>query len=150
MKKMLMIVALLSTVLLACKKDKDEDRGDDGLRYFEVGRTYPSAVWQDTSFIVATRDPVLIAEIETQLNLPVRSRRIVNGALVPGDGGYNRNATHSFQWHFKEDDWKLIDMVVEIYDGLPYTDVDKNNDYWMNTMKRFSPWSSYIKREIKR
>jgi hypothetical protein len=146
MKKMLMIIVVASTGLFACRKNQDEAK----LRYFEVGLGSETGGWQDTAFIVATRNATLIAEIEAQLALPVKSRRIVNGALAPGDGGYNRNASHAFKWHFKEDDWQLADMSIEIYDGKPHNDLDLNYDYWMNTVKRFSPWSGYVKREVNR
>ena len=133
------------TALFACKKDND-----DSLRYFEVGRSDMISEWRDTSFIVATSDPGLITEIAAQLQLPVGQRKIVNGALEPGNGGYNVNASYELKWHFKEVDWRLGDVSAEIYDGRPYTDIDLNTDYWMDTIKRFSPWRYYIKREIQR
>jgi len=143
MKKLAIVFML--TALFACKKDND-----DSLRYFEVGRSDIISEWRDTSFVVATSDPALLTEIAAQLQLPVDQRKIVNGALEPGYGGYNVNASHEFKWHFKEDDWKLGDVSAEIYDGRPYTDIDLNTDYWMDTIKRFSPWKYYIKREIQR
>ena len=80
--------------------------------------------------------------------MPVEQRRLVVGALVEGSGRYNHNASHEFKWHFKEDDWNLADMTIEIYDGKPYTDVDLEFSYWLNTVKRFGAWGSYIKRKV--
>ena len=82
----------------------------------------------------------MLQKIEAQLALPVDDRQIVLGNLVAGSGGYNKNATHEFKWHIKEDDWQLVDMTIEIYDGRPYSDVDLHYNYWMQTVKRFSPW----------
>ena len=128
----------------ACKKTASPP-----LRFFEVGLDNNSADWRDTSFIVATADTQLLTQIEAQLNLPVEQRKkIVLGKLVKGSGGYNKNATHTFKWHFKEDDWGLADFSIEIYDGRPYNDVDLSLTYWLETVERFSPWSSYIKKEI--
>jgi hypothetical protein len=144
MKKLLMLTMFVAVASSACKKDNDND-----LRYYEVAASASDNEWRDSSFVVATSDPGLITEIEAQLQLPVAERKIVNGALVRGNGGYNKNAGHSFKWHFREDDWHLTDMSAEIFDGRAYTDVDVNIGYWLDTVKRFSPWSSYIKREIR-
>ena len=121
---------------------------EDGYSYFEVGFDTPNADWRDTAFIVRTKNADLIQRANAQLNLPIPERQIVFGKLVPGDGGYNKNATHAFKWHFKEEEWDLVDIVAEIYDGKPYTDVDKNYAYWMDTMTRFGAWSSYIKKQL--
>lgn len=146
-------VAFLLLLAFSCKKDNDPTPVH--YRYYEVGLhgagQEPGWKWQDTTFVVAVADTntTLIAEINTQLQLPVAQRnKFVAGTLVAGDGGYNRNISHRFKWHFKEDDWNLVEVTIELTDGLPYTDVDVNNSYWMEKVKRFSPWVSYIKKEI--
>jgi hypothetical protein len=138
---------------MACSNDPSPS---PALRYYEVGLSdfrdekNPDGTddWRDTSFIVATANQQLINKITEQLALPVAQRQIVNGALVAGSGGYNRNGSHNFKWHFKEDDWHLTDMSAELLDGRPYSDVDNNTAYWQDTVKRFSPWHSYIKKEV--
>ena len=134
----------LLIMIYSCKKDS----GHSPLHYYEVGFKSNTADWRDSSFIVATTNDSLISEIETQLSLPVSQRKIVTGQLIPGNGGYNKNASYEFKWRFKEDNWELTEISAEIYDGRPYSDVDTDTDYWLNTVKRFAPWSSYIKREI--
>ena len=119
------------------------------LRYFEVGVVDTPVDWRDSSFIIATSDPHMITQALDQLSLPIAQRKILNGALAKGNAGYNKNSTHSFQWHFKENDWHFTDFSIEIYDGRPYSDLDLSPRYWLDTVKRFSPWNSYIKREIK-
>lgn len=151
MLRLCVLFVLLFT--MACSNDPSPG---PALRYYEVGLTYFTdektsdeiVDWRDTSFVVATANPQLISKITEQLALPVAQRQIVNGALVAGNGGYNRNGSHNFKWHFKEDDWHLTDMSAEALDGRPYSDVDVNTAYWLDTVKRFSPWHSYIKKEV--
>jgi hypothetical protein len=138
------IFFFLILAALSCKKDLIPGN----FRYYEVGIHGTAIDWRDTSFIVATADTVLISQLQMQLSLPVHQRKILTGELVSGSGGYNRNASHVFKWHFKEDNWQLTDLSAEIYDGRPYSDVDIDPGYWLNTMKRFAPWGSYIKKEI--
>lgn len=143
MKKALVFVSALIIFLISCSKKNDKP-----LRYFEVGISSQQENWRDTSFVVATSNEQLLAKIAEQLMKPIAQRQIVTGELVKGNGGYNKNASHSFGWRFKEDNWSLTDMSIEIYDGRAYSDLDLYPDYWFNQMKRFAPWSSYIKREI--
>lgn len=141
---MLCITFVLLFMLYSCKKESDAPE----MHYYEVGVKGDAAEWRDSSFIIATSDKNLVAQIETQLLLPVAQRQIVNGQLVAGNGEYNKNASHQFKWHFNENDWDLADFSIEIYDGRPYSDLDLDTDYWLNTVKRFAPWGSYIKKEI--
>ena len=142
----LFIIGFSVLAVTACKKDKNPQ--DDPYQYYEVGFKSPSANWRDTAFVVRTLDQALMQEIDAQLLLPVANRKLVVGLLVAGSGGYNKNASHEFKWHFKEDDWKLADVTIEIYDGKPFTDVDQDISYWLNTVKRFGAWGSYIKRKL--
>lgn len=141
---MICIIFVLLVMLYSCKKESKLPR----LHYYEVGLDVTAADWRDTSFIIATRNPALVAQIAAQLQLPKPQRKIVNGALLPGNNGYNKNSTHSFNWHFNETDWQLADVSAEIFDGRPYSDLHADTDYWLDTVKRFAPWGSYIKREI--
>ena len=143
MKAGLVFIAAFSLLIASCNKDKRES-----LRYFEVGINGTPVDWRDSSFVVATANPELINKITEQLKKPIFSRQIVMGELASGNGGYNKNAGHDFNWHFIENKWELVDVSAEIYDGRAYSDVHKDPDYWLVQMKRFSPWGSYIKREI--
>jgi hypothetical protein len=142
MKWILMLAMALSVITSCNKKD------DGPLRYFEVGIDSNPSDWRDTLFVVATRNRQLITEAEAELNKPVNQRKIVTGKLIKGSGGYNKNADHTFNWHFDEKDWQLADITAEVMDGLPYTDVHVHHDYWIDTVKRFGSWGSYIKREV--
>ena len=143
MKAVLVFIAAFSLLIASCSKDKEKS-----FRYFEVGINGSPEDWRDSSFIVATADPQMINKIIEQLKKPVAARQIVMGELASGNGGYNKNAGHDFNWHFIENKWELVDVSAEIYDGRAYSDVHKDPDYWLGQMKRFSPWGSYIKREI--
>ena len=142
----LLIPLFVFMLLVSCKKDKNPS--DTIYTYYEVGLGANSPDWRDSSFIVRTSNQQLIQQIETELALPISQRKLVVGALVAGSGGYNKNASHEFAWHFKEDDWALTDFTIEIYDGRPYSDIDTDLSYWLNTVKRYGAWSSYIKRKL--
>lgn len=138
-------IVFACTLFFSCKKEKSTD---EEYTYYEVGFKRVDADWRDTAFIVRTKDPQLIQQVEAQLVLPVENRKIVTGKLIAGSGGYNKNASHVFGWHFKENDWQLTELTIEIYDGKPYTDVDKDISYWLNTVQRYGSWGSYIKRKL--
>jgi hypothetical protein len=141
---MICIIFLMIVMMYSCKKES----APAPLHYYEVGFKNETTDWRDSSFVVATSDTALISKIQAQLALPVAQRQLVSGRLIAGNGGYNKNSTHFFKWRLKENDWDLADVSIEISDGRPYNDVDINLSYWLNTVKRFSPWGSYIKKEI--
>jgi hypothetical protein len=141
------LLFILGAAIVSCKKPGDDDLKDTKT-YYEVGFKNPRTEWRDTSFIVATSDPQMIQAAEAQLVLPVAERQIVFGKLQAGNGGYNRNGSHLFKWHFKEDEWSFVDVTVEIYDGRSYSDVDSDTAYWLNTMTRYGSWDSYLRRKV--
>jgi hypothetical protein len=149
MTRLLVSMSLLLIMISSCKKEA-EFNPDPEWRFFEVAiRNANPENWRDSAFVVATKDPALLQKIEEQLALPEADRKkIVAGKLASGNGGYNKNATHNFKWRIQEDDWDIVDLTIELSDGRPYSDVDKNYDYWMKSVKRFTPWGSYIKKEI--
>lgn len=140
----IVLICFSVLVISSCKKENTLDN----FTYYEVGFTGSPTDWRDTTFIVRTSDPQLIQQIDAQLFLSSSERKLVVGTLAAGNGGYNKNATHEFKWHFKEDDWHLADITIEIYDGRPYSDVDVNLQYWLDTVKRFGSWGSYINRKL--
>lgn len=145
MKAILILLSALVVISSSCSKDDEKS-----YRYFEVGFNGTAEDWRDSAFVVATADLLLVNKVLEQLQKPVSARQILMGKIISGNGGYNKNATHNFTWHYKEDEWELVDVSAEIYDGRPYSDLDKDPDYWLGTLKRFSPWGSYIRKKILR
>ena len=131
-------------LFICCHKNNN----NTNWHYYEVGTKTTDSNWRDTSFIVATSNPQLIQEVNAELQKSIDQRRIVLGNLRPGSGGYNHNDRYWFRWHFQENTWQLTDVSAELYDGKPYTDVDRHLRYWIDTVGRFSPWNSYIKKEL--
>jgi len=139
---------LLFTFVLIIYGCKKTDPKPSPLHYYEVGFRTGTADWRDSLFIIATADTGIISQVAAQLALPVSQRKMVKGPLVNGSGGYNKNAGHEFKWHLEEDQITFVEISAEIYDGRPFSDVDSNMDYWLNTMKLFGPWNSYVKKQI--
>lgn len=123
------------------------------MHYFEVAAkpvfTQPPFMqWRDTGFVVAASDPALLAEITADLNKPIAERRHVSGSLAPGNGGFNRVGDFWYSWHIAPNAWALAEISIELCDGRPFSDVEQDTAYWINTVGQFCPWSSYIKGEI--
>jgi len=121
-------------------------------RCFEVKKTNISVNddWRDSSFIVCTDDPAVLADVDNELLLPFSQRqKIVSGNISASNGGYNSNATHDFLWHFKTSYWTLTGSAIELCDGLAYSHVDANIAYWLDTVGSFCPWYYRVNEEVK-
>jgi Secretion system C-terminal sorting domain len=118
-------------------------------RYFEFTfRPYIAPNWRDSSFIVATANQSVIDSVLVDIAKPLIERRHINGFIASGNGGYNKNASHNFLWHFVENQWDLQPISIEVCDGKPYTDIDLDTTYWLGTLKIFCPWGSKPSKEI--
>jgi hypothetical protein len=93
MRAVIIFIAAFGLLIASCNKDEEKS-----LRYFEVGINSTPDDWRDSSFVVATADRQLINKIAEQLKKPVADRQIVMGELASGNGGYNKNAGHDFNW----------------------------------------------------
>jgi hypothetical protein len=119
------------------------------LRYFEFSVPDAYNEWRDTSFVVATRNPAVIALVESELQkLPIDRTLFFSGRLVMGSNGYNKNGSYEFPWHVDENDWNLTPIAIELCDGGPYTDISLNLDYWINTVKQYCGWQTRVRREV--
>ncbi|SNR58370.1 Por secretion system C-terminal sorting domain-containing protein [Lutibacter agarilyticus] len=117
-------------------------------RYFEFSTNCGSGNWQDTTFIAATSNQVLIDTVLANIAKPFNQRKFINGNIDYGNGGYNHNASHWFLWHFIPNEWDLTEMAIEVCDGCPYTDVDADTAYWVGIIGQFCPWSSRPVKEV--
>lgn len=92
------------------------------------------------SFRILLRDP---AQLEEARRLIARKeRKVVSGALARGDGGFNTG----YSWHMVPESVHFADVTIELCDGRP-SDVEKDLDYWVDTVRQFCPWSSRLVRE---
>ncbi len=117
-------------------------------RYFEFRVACGHGNWQDTSFIAAASDTALINSVLTELSKPLEERRFINGPIAYNNGGHNKNADHTFLWHFIPDQWELTDLAVEVCSGCPFSDLDRDTTYWVGQLGYFCPWSSLPVREV--
>lgn len=117
-------------------------------RYFQFNLFCGGGFWQDTSFIAAATEPALINAVLSEMEKPYQERVFILGTIAKGDGGFNFNADHRFNWHFVIDKWELAEVAVEVCDGCPYSNVESDVDYWVNDVGYFCPWNSKPVREI--
>jgi hypothetical protein len=117
-------------------------------RYFQFTTNCGHGAWQDTSFIAATSDPKVIDSMLANIARPMNERKFISGKIARGNAGYNHNASHWFLWHFILNEWTLTEMAVEVCDGCPYSDVDADTAYWIDTIIYYCPWSGKPAREI--
>jgi len=94
-------------------------------------------------FVVRAAEPELVARARAELQKPIETRLHVTGTLAKGDGGFNR----PWSWHIAPDQWDLVETSIELCDGTP-VDVEGNLQYWLYTVKRFCPWTSYLESEL--
>lgn len=64
---------------------------------------------------------------------------VLNGALEPGDGGFNA----PWSWHMTPASVEVPDMAIEVCDGRPSM-VEADLDYWLDTVDRFCPWGAVV------
>lgn len=96
----------------------------------------------EQEFRYSTTSPEFIARARAQLLLPVANRKTFPaGAIAAGNGGVNLN----WGWHFT--DLSLVEAAIELCDGSPAM-VQADLGYWLNTVKRFCPWSGYVHSEV--
>ena len=130
-------LAVISSVLLAACGGGDLQ---DGVATFTFRlRDLPAP----EEFRVSTSSPQLIAQARAQLKLPESERRLfASGPIRPGSGGTNL----TWSWHFA--DLTLTESAIELCDGRPSM-VEADLNYWLNTVKSFCPWDSYVQSELK-
>ena len=105
------------------------------------------------TFVVAVVDEEFRVRIDNSL-LATQARRmmsgqdkqkIVTGKLLRGDGGFNTG----YHWHIDPAAVGFADLTIELCDGKP-SEVEKNIDYWVDTVKQYCPWGGHFVREVGR
>lgn len=93
--------------------------------------------------VASTSRPEVIALALQELAKPEDQRkRMINGIIERGNDG-NRG----WSWHFRPDAWEFAESAAEVCDGKP-TDVEADLEYWLGSVGRFCPWSSYVKQAL--
>lgn len=149
MTRLYRLLLLVVTTLAITSCHKETCQTGDEFTYYEVGFDYNTPDWRDTAFVVRTTNPQLILQCDAELAKPVAERKIVFGNLLEGSGGYNKNGSHEFLWRFGDNNWSLVDVTVEIYDGKPHADIDQNLQYWLTTVKKYGSWASFIRTKLR-
>lgn len=93
------------------------------------------------TFRIRLEDPQLISEAEQLLTSG--QRRNVSGTLQRGDGGFNA----PYPWHMTPATVGFPEATIELCDGRP-SEIAKDLDYWMNTVKQYCPWGSWISHRV--
>jgi len=148
MKKNYAIIFTL-LALYSCSNDDNNKKLDTELRYFRFQSCPESSHgnWQDTSFIAATKNPQVIQQCLDQLTLSQEDRLLFPfGKIEHGSAGYNFNETHEFNWHFDEDNWEMVELGIEIYDGCAYSDVELTN--YAGNLGSYGGWGNRIVEEV--
>jgi hypothetical protein len=111
-------------------------------RFLFALRSDPSL---EAIFAAATSDPELIRDARAELGRPPAERRLhISGAIAHGNGGANLR----WSWHFVPGAWSLTEVSVGLCDGTPEM-VERDLDYWVDRVRRFCPWQSYVLRELR-
>ncbi len=132
------IIALLVAGLMsACGGSSGQDPYAGATFVFRL-RGQPST----EEFRVISSSPEFIAMARAELGLPLaRRRRFVQGVVAAGKG----SNSPAWRWHLR--DVSMVEIAIELCDGTPSM-VEQNLDYWLNTVKVFCPWSSYVYAEL--
>ena len=127
-------------LLVSCGGGGDGSGGPDAAVTFAFRlRGLPGS----EEFRVSSTSAPFIAQARAQLALPEAQRqRFASGPIRAGNGGHNLQ----WNWHFA--DVALVDATVELCDGRPSM-VEANLDYWLDTVKSFCPWSSFVHAEVR-
>ena len=125
----LLAITVLAAVV-ACDSDSNSDAPIDGA-------VFVVEVESGEQFRILLRNEAQIAEAEALIG--ASTQKIVNGQLLPGDGGFN----DPWSWHMDPESVSFADVTIELCDGRPSM-VEADLDMWLNTVGRFCPWSSRI------
>lgn len=128
----------IMALLAACGGSTGPDDGQTAVFVFRM-HGHPAS----EEFRVTSRSPEFIAQARAQLQLPqAQRRRFAIGPIEAGNGGHNLG----WGWHFTN--VSLAETAIELCDGTPSL-VEADLSYWLNTVRNFCPWSSYVYAEVR-
>lgn len=142
MRSIISILVFLSAIIISAETYAQ-------VKCYRFSLVLQGTDWRDTSCVACTSDPDVIADVNNQLSKQFADRnKHINGAIAAGNASVNKNAHYNFLWHFKVNEWSLRELSMEVCDGRPYSDVDLDTAYWLNTIGFFCPWTSIVAEEI--
>ena len=93
-------------------------------------------------FLAVTTRASLLDTIHSQVSRPEDQRQLfIIGPIARAPEGENL----SWHWRFVADSWDLAEVATEVCDGMPHM-VEEDIDTWVDSVKRFCPWASFVKR----
>ena len=126
-QKLAVLILPLLILICGCGSDNPVDQPPMG-QYFTV----QVAAEQFTMLVT---DP---ATIQLALdNLNGKNQMHPNGRIMTGNGGFN----HLWNWHFVPDSVRMVEVSVEVCDGLPSYVNSHINDFMA---VGYCPWSAKI------
>lgn len=132
----LITFAFFILCIAACDSSDNTPNFPEGLVVFEV------EVAEQETFRIALSSDAAITEAEQALN--AGRVGVIIGDLAEGDGGFNT----SYTWHLAPETVEFVDLAVEVCDGRPRSDVEKDLDYWINTVGTYCPWGAKVVRRL--
>lgn len=69
---------------------------------------------------------------------------VIHGTVLRGDGGFNA----PYAWHLAPESITFPDLAMEVCDGRPRSDVERDVDYWADTVGVYCPWGARVLRRI--
>lgn len=92
----------------------------------------------DESFRVRITDADRVAQARRILQ-GEEPQKIVMGRLMRGNGGFNTG----YSWQLDPASIQFVEAAIELCDGKP-SFVERELDYWIDTVKSYCPWASRI------
>ena len=100
-------------------------------------------------FVVLINDPAAAAKARDIL-AGRAPQQIVVADLKYGNGGFNFDGNICYSWHLDPDDVTFAEFTVELCDGRPYSDVERDVTYWVDHVGYYCPWSGVLVAEIEK
>ncbi len=105
--------------------------------YTQTDTGYFTITVVDENFCMYTTDPQTIQDAIDNFN--GLNYLHPHGPLLAGDGGFNQ----PWSWHLDPADVRMVEVSMELCDGRP-SYVEKDLDYWLDTVKFYCPWSGRV------
>jgi hypothetical protein len=123
------IIAVFTLLIAGCTSPASPDLEGGILATFDVqGEEYSIFITNED-----TIDDVFALEAGTS------NATIPSGKLLRGQVSYNK----PWSWHIDSEDIVMAEITIELCSGLP-SHVEENLDYWVDTVRRFCPWSAEL------